>query len=263
MFRNKISYQMKPPLSARVVRGNILADFVAYWAFREGSGLKAFDSSGNGYVGTIEGAVWEAGKFGSVLRFDGDGDYVDLNGTATGGANPLELNDSFAISFLINFAESKSSYIINNNEGTGALIGRHINIHADPSAGNIQIKAHVDDNVNPTSLVSSVLNLNKWYHVLLVRDKGSTLKLYVDGVEDASANDITDGSVLSDIDWTIGAKARDVSEENFNGLIDNLMVFKRKLYVSEVALISLRLFCVFERMARLQSGFVQFAVKRE
>lgn len=46
-----------------------------YWPFNEGAGTKAFDLSRNGNTGTITGATWTAGKFGSELNFDG-GDYV-------------------------------------------------------------------------------------------------------------------------------------------------------------------------------------------
>jgi hypothetical protein len=50
---------------------------VALWHFDEGSGTTTSDASGNGHDGAITGATWTtAGRFGSALEFDGDGDYV-------------------------------------------------------------------------------------------------------------------------------------------------------------------------------------------
>ena len=52
------------------------ASLVGHWEFDEGSGSTAFDSSGNGFDGTISGAEWVAGGWdgtGYCLDFDGQG----------------------------------------------------------------------------------------------------------------------------------------------------------------------------------------------
>ena len=55
-------------------------DYVnAYWKLDEGSGDTAYDSSGNGYDGTIYGAIWTTGYSGYALDFDGVNDYVDFS----------------------------------------------------------------------------------------------------------------------------------------------------------------------------------------
>lgn len=51
-------------------------NLVAAWTFDEGAGNKTKDISGNGHDGTIHGAKWVNGKFGTALDFNGDGDYV-------------------------------------------------------------------------------------------------------------------------------------------------------------------------------------------
>lgn len=192
------------------------------------------DETGN-YNGTYKDAGGDlntdtgasTGKILGALAFDSIDEYIILSGTAIDGANPLELDDSFTISFWIYIIESKSFYIINNYQGSAAYIGNHINIHFDPSGAKVQIKANIDDNVNPVSLIGSVLNLNQWYHVVLMRDKGNIVKLYINAVEDDSKIDITTGSILSNMDWVIGAKAQTPIEENFNGLVDNVMFFNK------------------------------------
>jgi len=205
------------------------SDYVGVWHL--GSNDDATDSTSNANNGTAydnasstDNLVYNSGKVAEAFSFDGAGDYVDLNGTATGGTNPLELNDSFTISTWINFAESKSSYLINNYQGAGDYNGNHINLHADPSGAGITIEAQIDDNVNPTALLGDVLNLNQWYYIVLVRDKGNTFKVHVDGVESDSEIDITTSSVLSSVDWVFGARALDKNTEFFNGTIDEVRI---------------------------------------
>ncbi|MGH2473796.1 MAG: LamG-like jellyroll fold domain-containing protein, partial [Candidatus Limnocylindrales bacterium] len=49
---------------------------VAAYAFDEGAGVSVADGSGNGNVGTVTGATWTRGRYGSALRFDGAHDLV-------------------------------------------------------------------------------------------------------------------------------------------------------------------------------------------
>jgi hypothetical protein len=59
--------------------GNAWAELVGYWRLDEGSGTIAYDSSGNGHDGTIEGnPQWVAGKNGQAMEFDGTEDYIDI-----------------------------------------------------------------------------------------------------------------------------------------------------------------------------------------
>ncbi len=55
-------------------------DLVAHWAFDEGTGTAAADSSGNGHTGRLNGnAAWTAeGKIGGALRFDGANSWVEI-----------------------------------------------------------------------------------------------------------------------------------------------------------------------------------------
>jgi hypothetical protein len=53
------------------------AELMGWWKLDEGSGTTAFDSSGNGRDGTLNGdPQWVAGWLGGALDFDG-GDHVD------------------------------------------------------------------------------------------------------------------------------------------------------------------------------------------
>jgi hypothetical protein len=66
---------------ANVVAGSLTASrhavgLVAAYAFDEGAGAWVADGSGNGNVGTLTGATWTRGRYGSALRFDGSDDLV-------------------------------------------------------------------------------------------------------------------------------------------------------------------------------------------
>ncbi|MFO0793489.1 MAG: C25 family cysteine peptidase [Candidatus Brocadiaceae bacterium] len=51
----------------------------ALYTFDEGSGATAHDTSGNGNNGTINGAAWTGGKYGSALSFNGASSYVSIS----------------------------------------------------------------------------------------------------------------------------------------------------------------------------------------
>jgi len=60
------------------IAGNASADLVGHWKFDEGSGTIAYDSSGNGNDGTLNGdPEWVVGYFGGALEFDGSDDWID------------------------------------------------------------------------------------------------------------------------------------------------------------------------------------------
>ena len=48
------------------------------WSLDENAGTTAADNSGYGNDGTISGATWTAGKFGSAENFDGAGDNINV-----------------------------------------------------------------------------------------------------------------------------------------------------------------------------------------
>lgn len=202
------------------------------------SGTTIYDMAGsnNGTItaGASDGFVTDRlGRVGKAYDFDGSATVIELDGTATGGANPLELDDDFTISMWANAQESKSSYVINNYLGTSAYAGQFINIDANVQGSGIDYRIYTDDNVNPSEAISGEVSLNEWHHIVAVRDKGSTLKIYVDGVESDSTADITTGSILSNKDWVIG-KNSDSAVEYFNGSISNVRIYNRVLSLTEI-----------------------------
>lgn len=85
---------------------------VAHWAFGEGSGITAKDSSGSGNSGALaNGPVWGAGKMGGGLTFDGVDDYVTVS-----DSDSLDLPGDFTVTLwakrssgVVDFILSKKS----------------------------------------------------------------------------------------------------------------------------------------------------------
>ena len=66
-------------LMAGLMAGTTRAELVGQWKFDEGSGTTAYDSSGNGYDGTLEGgASWADGRFKGGIELDGTSGYISV-----------------------------------------------------------------------------------------------------------------------------------------------------------------------------------------
>src|SRR4051812_38075795 len=80
-------------LPARVVSAVTEPRVVAAYAFDEGSGAVAADSSGNGLNGEIIGAQWTTdGAYGNALSFNGTDNRV-----VVGGDERLNLTNGFTV----------------------------------------------------------------------------------------------------------------------------------------------------------------------
>ncbi len=58
-------------LATTVAGQDIAEGLVAYWPLDEGTGTTTVDASGTGNEGTLKLPVWDSGKFGGALSFDG------------------------------------------------------------------------------------------------------------------------------------------------------------------------------------------------
>ncbi|HUU16333.1 MAG TPA: LamG domain-containing protein [Sedimentisphaerales bacterium] len=85
--------------------GNASAELVGHWKLDEASGTIAYDSSGNGFDGTLMGGPqWVAGYFGWGLYLDGTDDYVEVS-------TPLNLNSNTAtFTAWVNFDGSQPDW---------------------------------------------------------------------------------------------------------------------------------------------------------
>ena len=162
--------------------GNARADMstglVGYWAFNEGSGTSAADSSGNGNTGAITSGTWSAsGKIGSALDFNGTTSKVNA-----GSAAVLDNLANFTYSAWVNprtLGESIFAGII--VEKAGGLGFKKLTL--SDSSGN-QFYGDVEMSGETTIASSNVneLQFNIWTHIVLVyNDTNKTASLYKNG----------------------------------------------------------------------------------
>lgn len=199
---------------------------IGHWAFEEGTGSVAADSSTGGHDGVLQGdATWGAGIDGGALVLDGYGDHVDL-----GAALAFE-TDSISVSVWVH----PDTLPANAARSTPVFSG----LHSDSARQNSLYIEHDTQNARwsqwPPSggdlLSPDTVPLNQWTH-LVGMQSGSTRSLYVNGqlaVTDDAAETYTSGSPDN---WVIGGD--DVWGYWFDGRIDELRVYDRMLTSSEV-----------------------------
>jgi hypothetical protein len=196
------------------------SSLVGYWKFNDGSGLAAADSSGNANHGTlVNGPVWAAGQTTGALSFDGVDDYVSVNNS--GSLNPptqITLSAWIRPASTVASGEIISKEDFNNNQYYLRLQG----------GGKIRF------GVAGTLLNgATTLSPNIWYLATGTYD-GSSIKVYVNGVLDATAP-----ATLSMSDNGLGVRlgARQWQYNTpltFNGLIDDVRIYNRALSQAEV-----------------------------
>lgn len=195
----------------------------ARWKLDEKDGVTAKDDWGN-FTGTLVGGlVWEAGRRGGALRFNGKGQYVDTKWNLEG----LDLPCTFA--FWVNPADSQGGYadIFGNHEGAslGLVLqqnGTELNKYsfayaATPAPGG----------AGPLQLTA-----NEWQHVAIVCD-GKDVIIYRNGKEvarGAGANQLTPNLGLN-----FRLASGHAGGRFFKGALGDFRIYARALSAAEVA----------------------------
>ena len=186
------------------------------WFFDEGNGNTAKDTSKNGNDGKIVDAKWVDGKYGGALNFEG-GAHVSVGDFA-------DYTDKVSIVALIKTpaAPAWSDIIV----GPCGDIIFTLQNHKLNFAG--QCAQPIPHNTWSTTL----LNDDKWHYLAGTYD-GKTVKVYVDGKEEAA--NAAAGPFKTGPKY-IGS--RDDKQEAYTGLIDEIAFFNVALSDNDVKAIS-------------------------
>ena len=157
------------------------AELVAWWRLDEGSGMMAFDSSGNVNDASFEGAPeWvEDGKFGKALKFNGSSDYL-----AAPDSESLDINgDQLSIAAWINGEDwPAANHIVRKIADTGTSAIYMIRVQPDT------VRVYLNTSAGETIVQgTTVLPTNEWVHIALTYD-GAEARIYVNGQLDVSSN---------------------------------------------------------------------------
>jgi hypothetical protein len=197
---------------------DLLTGLVAAYAFNEGSGASAADSSGSGRPATLTETSWSTqGKNGSAVVFNGSA-YA----TASAAGLPL-MNGAKTLSCWVNLGAQTSAI-------------KSILSMGDPAnGGEIQL-SYVNSRiaVTRTGGVSVVAftapQTGSWHHLAYVFD-GATNWLYIDGVLLSSST-----VALPAVTPAGFAMGRAVAGgQNYTGMLDDVRIYRRALSKAEIS----------------------------
>jgi fibronectin type 3 domain-containing protein len=197
------------------------AGLVLALGFDEGSGTSASDSSGTGNPGAISGATWtSSGKFGSALSFDGINDMVTVADSA-----PLDLTTGMTLEAWVRPTALGPWRTTIFKEAPGSVV-YSLYANEDTQRPNAQIFVGSERNLKGTSS----LPIDAWTHLTSTFD-GSTLRLYVNGVQAASL--AAAGSMAAST-GALRIGGNSIYSEWFQGLVDEVRVYNRPLSATEI-----------------------------
>jgi hypothetical protein len=198
----------------------------AYWKFDEGSGSTAYDSSGHGYHGEINGASWTTGNSSYALLFDGINDFVNFSDHAK---HYLGFNRTDDLIYTFYFQTSSTEkgviYSACRGDSYGYNPGFHIAMLAN---GTIEVQMW---RLNCGILFSSNNSYNDgaWHKAEIIFDGGSAIcrvDIYVDDTFDSYYEKYVCPFYSDNFRYAqIGRNSHELTD-NFDGKLDELKIIK-------------------------------------
>ena len=195
----------------------------------EATGSVTSDVSGQNNNGTISGASWTTGQFGSALSFDGINDRVDLGNvdvtdsfgfTASAWINidnVLSINDARIVSKSIGSAEQSHYWMLSTFD----------------QKLRFRLKTGDNPDYGTTTLIANNGNLqsNVWHYATATYD-GNFMRLYLDGNEVGSIAKTGQIATSSAVPVSMGSNPSGYA--SWAGEIDELRIYNRALTPSEI-----------------------------
>ena len=190
---------------------------VGHWTLDDGSGTTAADSSGNGHDGTLLDGTWTNGKISGALDFDGTNDGIDF------AAIPeLDAPSAFTFAAWIRHDASTQFRSIFDKRDAGT----------DGYDLYLTNSSRAFIRVNTATLTGNAIVADgTWHHVAAVYD-GSSMVLYVDGVEDAAAM-VSPSAINTTATLRIGHHFSS-NDFRFAGTLDDARAYARALSLTEI-----------------------------
>lgn len=213
---------------------NISDGLIGLWRLDIGSGLIAFDESGYGNNGALEGTdpSWVDGINSKAINFPGVNERIDC-----GNGAPLDQigDGDFSISFWM---RSKDTVPLSY----GALVAKwqvsiYWELYSHATANRLAMAFRYGGlgfNLTPFSIDTTVFD-TFWHHIVLVIDRTIDKALcYVDSIKDNVELDLSalpfDCSSTGSLSW--GARNNGVIP--YEGILDELRVYNRVLTKDEI-----------------------------
>ncbi len=208
----------------------------AHWS-GDAAGNVALDQSGNGNNGTMTGTQSVPGIFGSAFNFDGTDDFISVSNSSSLN---FGLNDSFTLSTWFQTSDSLSEQRIMGKQTFSGQNGVYL-LDLIKSGQDTVLRFFMRDTAGAVSqLIGSVhLADGNLHHIAGVRDTSTDrIRFYIDGVEQGSTTDNTQGNYASNINFLLGSFTDSTAGgAKFEGLVDDAAVYNRALSSTEISTI--------------------------
>ena len=161
----------------------------------------------------------------NALDFDGVDDYVNIG-------NNLNLTSAISIETWVKTDELGSRQTI-LDKGYSSSGEPYYQYHVEVRAGGEVYFALSLGGTRKTTETSTTLTAGQWHHIACVYN-GSTIKIYIDGVEESSTNATGSISTYS-TSLYIGAYSGPDPIGSFDGLIDEVRIWSDERTASEIS----------------------------
>ncbi|MBN1764692.1 MAG: hypothetical protein JW860_05490 [Sedimentisphaerales bacterium] len=204
----------------------------AYWRFEEGDGSVTIDHSTNNLTAILhpsaaDGPEWTPGLIGNALRFDGEDDYVEV------APEPV-LNVSFITMtawIKINSFSSEDMYVVNRQMTQSDTFSLYARESDNRWVARVRLNGEESTDV---AVASNDPISSEWTHLAATYD-GAALKMYLNGIQQ---QEIVYHPGIIDPDYPgilrIGGHPEYDFNNNFNGLIDEVLIYNRALQAQEI-----------------------------
>ncbi len=205
-----------------------------YWAFNEGTGTTAADSSGSGNTATlVNGVNWVSGKIGDAVSANGTNQYVNVPTVNLSGTNAITVaawvNRTYSTSGGHTLLEATANY---NGSTTGFGV-----FPDDNTCGGLQAALHGD--VGYVANCYNQPSSGVWHHLAFVFDKSQTganeVSFYIDGVlQTATRSLLTSNNTNNFGSNPIYVFSRSGTTEYAAGIVDELRIYNSALTNTQI-----------------------------
>lgn len=199
---------------------------ISHWKMNDNAAnTTVVDSVGsnNGTAQQNTSALHTTGKINGALTFNGTSDYVNC-----GNDSSLDITNAISISVWVKHSMLKIGFILSKH--TEAESGYEIHTNA---SGGFRFLIH---HGNPTFTAldtNTVINNNVWHHLVCTFD-GTTMKAFIDSVEDPNTANYSGTIPITSNSLQLGRRSPEGSYV-FTGTIDDVRIYNYALNQSEIA----------------------------
>jgi hypothetical protein len=197
---------------------------IAYYPLDEGAGTTAWDGSANNNTGAGTNTTWTTGKVGGGVAMNGSDRYVDIADSSSLDPSTITVSAWLNSTTNTTFASAVSKWN-NTTPQNGEWILGHGSV-----AGTYRFLVRIGG-TNYDVESSTGFSTGAFHHVVGTYD-GSTVRLYVDGVEVGTPATITSTMPASSTNMRIGNRVGNTNY--YNGTVDEVKVFSKALLDKEV-----------------------------